>query len=167
MSVSLLDLLAWLNSWFLLLINWTRLLLSHGRLRLVGNVFWGIHSRITSKNLFCQLVHDSSTSSVIKDCQSVASSRSLALSQSALLYLQTVLPVLFCARCECFHCDLSRRPRWSEFDNGGIVWQDRSRDGENIATRSIMVSVPLGQMWVGSETTCDKQNELKILHNLL
>ena len=47
-----------------------------------------------------------------------------------------------------------------------MVSHDWSKDGEDIARRSNMESGPLGQWWVGSETTCDKPREAKILHNL-
>jgi len=50
-------------------------------------------------------------------------------------------------------------------DSGGTVTHDCRRDGDDIAIKSIMDVLPLEHMWVGSETTCVKPNELKILHN--
>jgi len=48
-----------------------------------------------------------------------------------------------------------------------MVSHDWSKDGEDIAKGSVMESSPLGQWWVGLETTCDKPKEVKMLHSLL
>jgi len=50
-------------------------------------------------------------------------------------------------------------------DSGGTVTHDCRRDGDDIAIKSIMDVLPLEHMWVGSETTWVKPNELKILYS--
>ena len=83
-------------------------------------------------------------------CEGVHNNRLFALSKSACLYNQTLLPTFFLRGGD---KNRSRRSElWSEPSRGGSVVQDDNIEGSERKARSKRVSVEMVDL-VGSETT--------------